>query len=83
MTPLLPVDPSEAERLIERFCVGNGRFFRAFLANSQPDARGSAMISGKPFAKLRGRPKAKNFAFLQIVTVFQKTGSLGIKVRNG
>jgi hypothetical protein len=68
----LAVDPSEAERLIEGSCVSNGDFSRVFLANAQPDAVGLAMIGGKPFAKLRGSSKAKNFEFLQIEPAFQE-----------
>jgi hypothetical protein len=74
MTLFLAVDPSEAECLIEGFCVRNGGFFRVFLANAQPHARQLPMIRGKPFAKLRGRSKAKNFEFLQIEPAFQEPG---------
>jgi hypothetical protein len=61
MALFLAVDPSKAKRLVERSGVSNGGLFRVFLANAKPDAGGLAMIRGEPFAKVRGRLKAKDF----------------------
>src|SRR4029453_6498457 len=45
---LLPVDPSEAQGLVERLGVGDGRPRGALLRDLQPDAVGGGVIPGEP-----------------------------------
>jgi len=54
MALLLTVDPSKAERFIQRFGIGDRGFSRVLLENTQPNPVGSAMVRGQPLAKLRG-----------------------------
>ena len=49
---LLAVDPSMAERFIERFGVGDGGFSRVLLENTQPNPIGLAMIRRQPLTKV-------------------------------
>jgi hypothetical protein len=59
MALLLTVDPSEAERVIQRFGVGYSWFSGVFLENTQPNSIGDAMVGRQPLAKLWGGSKGK------------------------
>jgi hypothetical protein len=54
MPLLLTVDPAKAERLIQRFRIGDGRFSRTLLEDTQPNPIGLTMIRSEPFPKFWG-----------------------------
>jgi hypothetical protein len=60
---LLPVDPPEAQRLIQRSGIGYRRRGGILFGNPQPNPIRLSMIRGQPLTKLRRRAKEKNFPF--------------------
>jgi hypothetical protein len=60
---LLPVNPPEAQRLIQRFGIGYRRLGGILFGNPQPNPIPLSMIRGQPPPKLRRRAKETNFPF--------------------
>jgi len=61
MTLFLRGDPTKAQRLIQRFRVGDCSLARVLLENSDPKAIGLAVICGQPLPKLHGGSKGERF----------------------